>query len=390
MITRGGVIALATLLGGASLLLAQQAPGPAAGAGPPGGPPGGANPGGFTLYLAPYYTGRSTPLGAVDTAEADRACTSAGHARLVCLADRLKQDLAPELLARLELPYSAEDGRKWSNYPPLIYHDRVGVTLGEFSPAQLGIVKAILKQALGLAADEGYDEIEQILNADDYLKANSTQPGFASGNFQMAFLGTPAARGTWQLYFGGHHVAVTMTHKDGALSGATPSFRGVEPFTTFRANGRDNAPLAQEQAAFAAVLRALSPEELARARLSQTYTDLIAGAQNDDNFPATKVGVRVGDLDEGKRALVLTAIEKYVGDVSRPDADALMARYRGELPDTWLSYSGTPDLAAENDYLRIAGPSLWIEFSMQPGRIVPGVHPHSVWRDRTRDYGGNR
>ena len=67
-----------------------------------------------------------------------------------------------------------------------------------------------------------------------------------------------------------------------------------------------------------------------------------------------------------------------------------MAKYRDELADTWLSYSGTPSLTAENDYMRIDGPSLWLEFSMQPGRIVPGVHPHSVWRDRSADYGGNR
>jgi len=262
--------------------------------------------------------------------------------------------------------------------------------LAEFTVAQLGAVKAILKESTGIAADEGYDEIEQILNADDFLKANSTQTGFASGNFQIAFLGTPAAKGTWQLYFGGHHVALTTTYKDGALSGATPSFRGVEPFTTYNANGRDNAPLAQEQAAFAAALGALSPAEQTKARLSQTYTDLIAGAQNDDNFPATKAGLRAGDLSAEKRTLLLAAIDKYVGDIARPDAARLMAKYRGELENTWVSYSGTPGLTAENDYLRIDGPSLWLEFSMQPGRIVPGVHPHSVWRDRGTDYGGNR
>ena len=374
------------LLSSASLALAQQPPGPPN----PPGPPGGGNPGGFVLKLAPYYTNKSTPLAPVDTAAADRACAAQGHAKLVCLADLVKKGMAPALLARLQLPYSAADGKKWSNFPPLVYHDRVGVTLGEFSPAQLGIVKAILKEATGIAADEGYDEIEQILNADDFLKANSTQTGFASGNFQIAFLGTPAAKGTWQLYFGGHHVALTTTYKDGALSGATPSFRGVEPFTTYNANGRDNAPLAQEQAAFAAALGALSPAEQTKARLSQTYTDLIAGAQNDDNFPATKAGLRAGDLSAEKRTLLLAAIDKYVGDIARPDAARLMAKYRGELENTWVSYSGTPGLTAENDYLRIDGPSLWLEFSMQPGRIVPGVHPHSVWRDRGADYGGNR
>jgi hypothetical protein len=378
------VLASLLVVGGASLAMSQQRPGPpAGGAGAGGGPPGG-------LVLPSYYTSRSAPLGSVDTAAADRACAAQGVAKLVCLADLLKQGMAPALRTRLQLPYSVQDGKKWSNFPPLVYHDRVGVTLGEFSAAQLGVVKAILKASTGIAADEGYDEVEQILNADDFLKEKSSQGGFASGNFQIAFLGTPAAKGTWQLYFGGHHLALSMTYQDGALSGATPSFRGIEPFTSYRQNGRDNAPLAQEHAAFAAALVALSPAEQGKARLAQTYTDVIVGPQRDDNFPGTKSGIRASELSEPKRALLLAAIETYVGDIPGPDSARLMAKYHRELGDTWLSYSGTASLNAENDYVRVDGPSLWIEFSMQPGRVVPGIHPHSVWRDRGADYGGNR
>jgi hypothetical protein len=84
------------------------------------------------------------------------------------------------------------------------------------------------------------------------------------------------------------------------------------------------------------------------------------------------------------------AIETYVADIRQPDARTILAKYRVELADTWLSYSGTPSLSAENDYVRIDGPSVWIEFSMQPGRTIPGIHPHSVWRDRSADYGGNQ
>ena len=326
----------------------------------------------------------------MDTAPADRACAAKGHAKLVCLADLLKKGMAPELLARLQLPYSVQDGKRWSNFPPMVYRNRVGVTLAEFSPAQLGVVKAMLKEATGIAANEGYDEIEQILNADDFLKEKTGQSGFASGNFQIAFLGTPAAKGTWQLYYGGHHVQLSSTYKDGAMAGATPSFRGVEPFTTFNEHGRDTAPMAQEHHAFATVLMALSPAEQAKARLSQTFTDVIVGPQLDNNFPGTKAGVRAGDLSGKQRALLLQAIGTYVGDLSQPDAIAILAKYNRELADTWLSYSGSPSLNAENDYVRIDGPSVWIEFSMQPGRSIPGVHPHSVWRDRSADYGGNQ
>ena len=375
------IAAAIILLGCACPLLAQQPPGAG---GPGGGPPGGLGP------IPSYYTNRSVPLGAADTAAADRACTARGYVKLVCLADLLKKDLAPELLARLQLPYSVKDAGKWSNFPPIVYRDRVGVTLGEMSPAQEGIVKSLLKEATGIAVSEGYDEIEQILNADDFLKATTRNPGFASGNFQIAFLGTPAASGTWQFYFGGHHLAFSSTYRDGALIGATPSFRGVEPFTQFKENGRDNAPMAQEHAAFATALAALSPAEQSRAKLSQTYTDIIVGPQREGTFPGTKAGVRAGDLSQAKRELLLRAIETHVGDIHPPDAATFLAKYRRELADTYVSFSGTPSLTADNDYVRVDGPSLWIEFSMQPGRLVPGIHPHSVWRDRSADYGGNQ
>jgi len=338
------------------------------------------------------YTNASVVLGAVDTAAADRLCSTAkGHSRLVCLADTLKKDLNPALAAKLQLPYSVADAKKWSNFPPGIYRTRIGPTLGEFSPAQLVVVKALLKEAAGIAADEGYDEIEQILNADDYLKEHAPNPGaFASGNYHLAFLGTPAATGTWQLYFGGHHLATSSTFKDGSFSGGTPSFRGVEPFTRFTQNGRDNAPMAQEQQAFAAMLGALSADERTKATLSQTFTDIIVGPQRDDNFPTTRTGVRVGDLSPAKQELVIQAMRTYVRDIAQPRADVVELRYRARLADTFVAFSGTPTLTAENDYVRIDGPSVWIEVSIQPGRAIPGIHPHSVWRDRTGDYGGNR
>ena len=76
--------------------------------------------------------------------------------------------------------------------------------------------------------------------------------------------------------------------------------------------------------------------------------------------------------------------------IDPPDADAIMAKYTAELPETFIAFSGTPDMNTENDYVRIDGPSVWIEFSIQPGRSLPGIHPHSIWRDRAADYGGNK
>lgn len=335
------------------------------------------------------YSNTNVNIGAVALPESCSA--TVGFAQMLCLADALKADISPELKFELERAYTVADAKKWSNFPPVGYRDRIGPTLGDFTPKQRGLIKAILMQAASLNRNEGYDELEQVLNADDYLAENTTDSaGFSSSNYHIAFLGTPANLGTWQLYFGGHHFAMTSTYKDGFLIGATPSFRGVEPFVPFTQNGRENAPLVQEQAAFAAIFAALSATELSQATLAGTFTDILAGPQKDDAFPSASEGLKVGTLTPEKQALVLTAIETYVRDINPVGANKIMAKYKAELTDTYVSLAGSPTVDAENDYVRIDGPSVWIEFSLQPGRSIEGIHPHSVWRDKVADYGGNK
>lgn len=350
--------------------------------------------GGFALYryfLADTYGSVNVDIGAIDEKSVTVCREKSGHLRIVCLSDELKKSLPEDLKQRLQLNYSVADAQKWSNFPPAGYKNRVGLTLDKFSKEQLALVKAILKEAAGTAANEGYDELEQILNADDFLKANITgsDGGFSSGNFHLAFLGVPSASGTWQLYFGGHHLALGMTYKDGVLSGATPSFRGVEPFEKFPQNGRDNQPLKQEQEAFAAMLNALDENEKAAAKLNQTFRDVFVGPQKDANFPASPSGIKVGGLSREKQELVIKAIETYVADAADADAKTIIEKYRGELADTYVAFSGTPDMNAVNDYVRIDGPSVWIEISWQNAASWNGIHPHSIWRDKKTDYGGN-
>jgi hypothetical protein len=333
------------------------------------------------------YANININLGAV--ALPDNCSAAVDYSQLLCLTDELKSQISPKLLVELERPYSVADAKKWSNFPPAGYSERIGPTLGDFTAEQRGLIKAILMQVASMTSNEGYDELEQILNADDFLAENtSDQAGFSSSNYHIAFLGTPGELGVWQLYFGGHHFAMSNTYKNGVLIGATPSFRGVEPFTKFSENGRENQPMAQEQAAFAAIFASLTAAELSQATLAGTFTDILAGPQKDDAIPSSYEGLKVDGLAPEQQALVLAAIETYVRDINAAGADVIMAKYRSELPETYIGLSGTPSVNAENDYVRVNGPSVWIEFSMQPGRSLPGIHPHSVWRDKVADYGG--
>lgn len=333
-------------------------------------------------------------FGATAIPDTSAACgTEPGTVRLICLIDLLKSGASTEVLAHLQKDYSVAEAKKWSNLPAGGYRDRPGITLGELSEEQRGLVKAILTEAMGLAPNEGTDELVEVLNADDYIETVTTDhAGYSSSNFYLAFLGNPAAAGTWQLYYGGHHTAVTNTFKDGALVGATPSFRGIEPFPPFTMNGRENIPLLQERDAFAAMLASLSADQQTRSKLKGTFTDVIAGPQKDDAIATTQEGISVADLSAEQQALVIAAIETYVGDIDAANAATVMAKYKAELPQTVIGFSGTTSLNSENDYVRIDGPSIWLEFSMQSNKSTgaEGNHPHSIWRDKTWDYGGNK
>jgi hypothetical protein len=266
----------------------------------------------------------------------------------------------------------------------------VGISIGDLTDEQLKAFTALLKAATGSSSGLGYDEIVQQLNADDYLQANGGGDDYGRANFYVALLGSPQDSGTWEFQFGGHHLAVANTYVDGKLFGATPAFRGVEPNDPFQLNGQTNQPLKVKATAFRALLAGLSADQLTTAKLADTYSDLVLGPGQDWAFPTSSEGVQVSTLTAGQKQLVLAAVATYVNDIADKDAAAILAAYKSELEDTYVAYSGTTALTEQNDYVRIDGPSVWIEFSMQHGIVLSGNHPHSVWRDRNTDYGGTK
>lgn len=317
-------------------------------------------------------------------------CSAAtGIDKVICLANSFKAQLDASQFAAVQLAYSTTDAKKWSNLPQALSRNRVGLNFGSMTTAQIQYAKALVKEVAGTAANEGWDELQQLLNADDYLNVNGGGTDYGAANYYIALLGTPAATGTFEIQFGGHHMAFSNTYKDGVLVGATPSFRGVEPFTAFTWDNQSNQPLQQEQVTLSAMLTGFSATQLTTAKLSATYSDLLVGPGKDGAFPTTPSGIKGSELTNAQKALVLNAIKIYVGDIDDVNATNFMTKYTNELNNTYISYSGTTGMTTQNDYVRIDGPSLWLEYSCQHGIILSGNHPHSVWRDKTKDYGGN-
>nr|ACY06307.1 hypothetical protein [Streptomyces flaveolus] len=146
-------------------------------------------------------------------------------------------------------------------------------------------------------------------------------------------------------------------------------------------------PERAEQQALSALLQSLDASQAA-AGLRERHDDLLLGPHRDWKFPRKSEGIAAHDLTAAQRDLLVAAIARYVGDLPEADARRFLDRYRAELPDTHVGFTGSTLLTDPGDYVRIDGPSVWIEFSMHDGIVLADPHPHAVWRDKHTDYGG--
>jgi hypothetical protein len=333
----------------------------------------------------PTGPGKSVSLASPDSGA---AVLQRANAFIATLSDAQRAALLQE--------YTFANAARWHTYPQWALgrsRARIGLRLSTLSAEQWDALNALLAAATGSGRNEGYDEIQQHLAADDWIGKNGGGNGYGRGNFYVALLGTPSNTGTWQLQFGGHHLALTNTYRGGVLVGATPSFRGIEPHTAIRHDGATLRPQLDELEAFVALLASLDPHQRAVAELADEQDEMLLGpeARNKDwNFPGRAQGIPALSLSREQRALLTKAISLYVNDVADANAAAILARYESELDSTYLSFSGSTSLTNTGDYVRIDGPSVWIELVMDPPYSTDQPHTHAVWRDKRTDYGGTK
>jgi hypothetical protein len=353
-----------------------------------------------TASFAITFGGQSCSFAVtVNNATASTGCSTSSSiaSKVVCLANEFLATLSTAQQASVVLTLNKSNAIRWSNLPCGL-SCRNGLAFSSLTPAQLAAAKAVAAAAMGATTGEGYDEFSQIMAADDYLGTMSG--GYSSGNYIIAFLGTPTATGKWMLQFGGHHYAQNITYDNGAVVSMTPLHEGVEPKGTFTSGSTTyTGPIESEHSGMQNMLGSFSTAELAAAKLSGTFSDcLMVPGSTTNTFPATKQGIQVSTLSTAAQAKVLAAMMPWINDLDATSAAAFTTIYQNELANTYVSYAsntsgvaGTPSsfLTTNTDYVRIDGPSVWIEFICQTGVVIRNqIHYHTVMRDHTRDYLG--
>ncbi|MEC4004530.1 DUF3500 domain-containing protein [Flavobacterium sp. SUN052] len=306
---------------------------------------------------------------------------------IIDLANTFKATLSSSQITTLQLNYTLSNAETWSNLPAAM-SARLGLRLGTLTTAQLTAARNLV-QAITGTGNEGYNEVYGLWMADDFLVASGASSSqYGAGQFYIGFFGTPSLTGTFEIQMTGHHRTVANTYINGALVGATPSFVAVEPYAAFTQGGTTYQPMIEEKTALVNMLAGLTTTQLATAHLSTTISDLVCGPHVDWSFPTTKSGLIASGLTTAQKQLIIDAIATYVNDVDDVNAATILAQYTSEIDQTYICWGTDSTLNAQNGYVRIDGPSVWIEYSTQNGIILTPKHPHSIWRDHSKDYGG--
>ena len=308
------------------------------------------------------------------------------HAEAVASATAAFLDLL-EPAQREAATYDVDDPFRrsgWSNLPDVV--DRSGVKLADLTAEQR---QAAMDVASAMLSDDGFDELVQIIAADDRIgEAAGPQENWGGDRYYLAVYGDPSPTGTWALQMSGHHFARTLSFDGGTVS-TTPAFTGIEP-RQLELDGTTVAPMADEVAAMFGLFDGLTAEQRAAADLGVAFDDVLLGPGDEALVPASPLGLPVADLPESHRALVVAAMGEWVLDIDETVGEDELATFEAALDDTHIAFSQSTDALAVGAYARIHGPRVWIEVVAQPSLpfVAEGdVHYHSVYRDLATDYG---
>ena len=347
---------------------------PSGGPGGGGGGPGGGGMGEVTEVN--LNTDGASPGGA------NTAAVAAATTAFLATLDDTKKDT-------VEYNFSENKARQtWSNFPTTTV-PREGIVLADLTADQLKAAYAMLSVALSA---DGAAQNTAIQQSDDELSRVSSSGASDFGalkDYYIAVYGPPSETEPFMVQFGGHHLARSLTYNGDKVS-QTPQFVGSEP-TSFTVDGQTVEPVKAEASAMFGMIEGLTDAQRTSAELtSGTFDDLLMGPGKDSgNFP-TSEGLLVSELNDDQKQQVMAAVRAYAGDLATDAADKLIAQYESQLDQTRIAWSNNTGPTDENSYIRIDGPSVWIEFINTRSRSTPDIHYHSVYRDKTNDYGSSK
>jgi len=276
-------------------------------------------------------------------------------------------------------PFEGEARTDW-HYTP---RERPGLALRDMTPAQHAHLDTLLDYTL---SEIGRVKARQIRELEVVLQQLGGSPTRRDPqNYALAVFGNPG-NGAWAWRYEGHHLSLTFTVAADGTIAVTPSFWGANPARVPVEPHEGLRVMAKEQDLAFDLVRNLEENRRRTAVIADdSLGNIVTGPGRADALKEP-TGLPLSAMSEENRNLALAIIETYVGNLRGDLAKANMQRIReGGVDGIHFAWAGPLSLD-EPHYYRLHGPVALIEYDNTQN---DANHIHSVWRDLTRDFGGD-
>ena len=288
------------------------------------------------------------------------------------------RSLRTEQQSAASFAWDSPDRTAWSYLPG----PRTGLSLVEMTAAQQDLAMALLSVGSGptdAPHAKGAIELERI------RRRLATGTDELDGDrFWFRVFGNPATDDVWAWHVNGHHLGVHVT-VTGAGVATTPSFLGAEPARVLSGPHAGWRFLAAEEDLGRELLKALNPEQMKEALVSEVAPDDIL-TRHDPVVETALIpsGISHDDLDPAQQQQLHGLVRRYFERVPSDHAglcwDRLVDEGLGRLRFAWAG----SDRPGQGHYYCVSGPNLLIEYDNTQD---DANHIHSVWRDLSNDWG---
>lgn len=264
-----------------------------------------------------------------------------------------------------------------------------GIELGALSPVQKESAQALLQAMLSAA---GFRKVTAIFSLESVLAELESEQGRDvshrdANRYALLVFGAPEPAGTFTVRLQGHHVSLQVGVLHGKFHHAAPRFLGANPHELTRGSHRGQRVFGAEEDLARALLLLLDEPQLARAVISQEApADVLLGPGVAPAALGQRAGIAWRDLNEVQRGVLWRLLETHA-EVLRADAAAAeLARIAaGDRDAMCFAWAGGMQ-RGQGHYYRIHG----VDFAVEYDNTQNGAnHVHQVWRDFTRDFGGD-
>ncbi|MCZ2805341.1 DUF3500 domain-containing protein [Modestobacter sp. VKM Ac-2983] len=321
-------------------------------------------------------------------------------AAMVAAAQDLLAALDDDGRDRVTFPVDAPEWQTWAN-PEFMQFD-TGLRLEFQSPEVRWKALALVRASL---SPEGFELARAMMLINGFL---GEVVGLANVlnefSYNITLYGTPDLRSPWGWQLFGHHCALNCLVVEGRMQ-LSPVFLGAEPNEIDAGPHAGTESFTERIAAGLAVMAALPPEQRQAATVYAQMVDPamppgrvhpgderhLAGAFQDNRVIPPE-GIRVSEMPDDARQLVLRIVEQFVGLLPAGPRRARMREVTGHLDETWFSWIGGAE-PGDAFYYRVQSPVLIAELDHHCGVFLDystpqPFHVHTVLRTpHGNDYG---